>query len=89
MNARTGGLNRREGWVPPPSKRWEGWFTDPFERHEARWMSQGTPTALVRDGNIEGSDPVASGPFIVNPVRVGGHPAEFGSELNCTRPNSE
>jgi hypothetical protein len=34
----------------------EGWFTDPFERHEARWFSAGTPTSLVRDGGIEGND---------------------------------
>jgi hypothetical protein len=34
----------------------EGWFTDPFERHEARWFSAGTPTSLVRDGHIEGHD---------------------------------
>ena len=48
----------------------EGWFTDPYERHEARWMSQGTPTSLVKDGEIEGSDPVADEPFRVNPVRI-------------------
>jgi hypothetical protein len=59
------------------TKRWEGWFTDPFERHELRWMSQGTPTSLVRDRDIEASDPVASGPFKVNPVRVEDHPSRF------------
>ncbi|MFZ0251473.1 MAG: hypothetical protein WAL61_16125 [Acidimicrobiales bacterium] len=31
----------------------EGWFTDPFELHEARWMSNGIPTKLVRDGDQE------------------------------------
>ncbi len=31
----------------------EGWYTDPYGRHEARWMSAGSPTKLVRDGNIE------------------------------------
>ena len=35
----------------------EGWYTDPYGRHEARWMSQGTPTRLVRDGSAEASDP--------------------------------
>jgi hypothetical protein len=59
----------------------EGWFTDPFERHEARWMSQGTPTSLVRDGDVEGSDPVASGPFKVNPVRIEGRPPRDGSDM--------
>ncbi|SRR5271156_4288012 len=35
----------------------EGWFTDPYGRHDARWLSQGTPTSLVRDGTTEGNDP--------------------------------
>jgi hypothetical protein len=48
----------------------EGWFTDPYGRHEARWMSEGTPTALVRDGEREGSDPVGDEPFTVTPVRI-------------------
>lgn len=48
----------------------EGWYTDPYQRHEARWMSQGTPTSLVRDGGIEGSDPVTDEPFKVTPVRI-------------------
>jgi hypothetical protein len=34
----------------------EGWFTDPFGRHEARWLSNGTPTKLVRDGDDESYD---------------------------------
>jgi hypothetical protein len=48
----------------------EGWYTDPYGRHEARWMSQGTPTSLVRDGATEGSDPVADEPFTVTPVLI-------------------
>ncbi len=31
----------------------EGWYTDPYGRHEARWMSDGTPTELVRDRGVE------------------------------------
>jgi hypothetical protein len=27
----------------------EGWYLDPFGVHEARWFSDGAPTALVRD----------------------------------------
>jgi hypothetical protein len=27
----------------------EGWYLDPFKVHVARWFSDGTPTALVRD----------------------------------------
>jgi len=34
----------------------EGWYTDPFGRHDARWMSLGTPTKLVRDGGVESYD---------------------------------
>jgi hypothetical protein len=35
----------------------EGWFVDPFDRHAARWFSDGTPTALVRDPGGESQDP--------------------------------
>ena len=46
--------------VPPVSGRQlpaEGWYRDPFGAHEARWYSQGVPTALVRDGDAEAHDP--------------------------------
>lgn len=39
-----------------PDKPPQGWFVDPFGRHEARWFSQGSPTALVRDGRREAQD---------------------------------
>jgi|GEM_PF-1440075 len=35
----------------------QGWHLDPFGVHEQRWISQGTPTALVRDGRVEAQDP--------------------------------
>ena len=35
----------------------EGWYRDPFAIHEDRWMSQGRPTKLVRDGATESYDP--------------------------------
>jgi len=38
------------------AEREEGWYTDPFGRHEARWMSDGTPTKLVRDDGVESYD---------------------------------
>jgi len=41
----------------------EGWHVDPFGHHEARWISDGTPTELVRDGRIESKDPPPDGPF--------------------------
>ena len=34
----------------------EGWYVDPFARHELRWFSDGTPTALVRDAGVDGHD---------------------------------
>jgi hypothetical protein len=40
----------------------EGWFVDPFGRYEARWFSDGTPTALVRDGGVEAHDPPPDDP---------------------------
>jgi len=57
----------------------EGWFTDPYALHEARWMSAGRPTALVRDGHVEGHDRAPEGPFKVTPVRLGldGSPSEL------------
>jgi len=34
----------------------EGWYTDPYGRHQARWFSDGKPTKLVRDGQVEAYD---------------------------------
>lgn len=34
----------------------EGWYTDPWDLHDARWISQGVPSKLVRDGNLESYD---------------------------------
>jgi hypothetical protein len=63
-----------------PDVSLEGWYTDPYERHEARWMSRGTPTPLVRDGKVEGSDPVADEPFKVTPVKIEGEGPHDGSD---------
>jgi hypothetical protein len=57
----------------------EGWFTDPYGRHDARWMSDGTPTGLVRDGSVESTDPPPDGPATVAPVRIGAEgPGDVG-----------
>jgi hypothetical protein len=40
----------------------EGWYSDPYGLHDARWYSVGRPTALVRDGRTEGKDPPPDGP---------------------------
>jgi hypothetical protein len=59
----------------------EGWYTDPYQRHKARWMSECNPTSLVRDGTAEGGYPVANGPIKVTPVRIEEHPDEDGPDL--------
>ena len=41
----------------------EGWYHDPFRLHEDRWISDGAPTALVRDEGVESHDPPPSAQF--------------------------
>jgi hypothetical protein len=48
----------------------EGWFNDPYRRHEARWISQGTPTALVRDDGVESQDAPPDEPITVEMERA-------------------
>ncbi len=42
----------------------EGWYVDPYAVHEACWISAGTPTALVRDGDVEAQDPPPGTPYV-------------------------
>jgi hypothetical protein len=49
----------------------EGWYKDPYQEHDDRWISDGTPTSLVRDGEMESDDPPPDEPFsgpLVEPV---------------------
>jgi hypothetical protein len=39
----------------------EGWFIDPFAAHEQRWISDGSPTELVRDDGVEAYDSPPAG----------------------------
>jgi hypothetical protein len=50
----------------------EGWYQDPYGSHEARWFSEGVPTALVRDGAVEGHDPppVSAGSASLDPEEL-------------------
>ena len=48
----------------------EGWYTDPFGRHEARWLSEGVPTKLVRDKGIEAYDEPPDEAPTQSPVRI-------------------
>ena len=59
----------------------EGWFTDPWGQHEARWISLGKATDLVRDGDVEGHDPVPNTPPSVAPVLIPPEaPGQVGAE---------
>jgi hypothetical protein len=60
----------------------EGWFTDPYALHEARWLSDGVPTKLVRDGEVESYDEPPEGPEVVTPVRLEADPtSQDGADL--------
>lgn len=39
------------------SSKAQGWYGDPFHQHNARWFSNGIPTALVLDNGVEAQDP--------------------------------
>jgi hypothetical protein len=59
----------------------EGWYLDPYQIHQHRWMSAGRPTRLVRDGQTESCDepPDLPLPEVLVPVAAAG-PAD-GSDL--------
>lgn len=65
------------------SRRLEGWHTDPFGLHDARWISGGTPTKLVRDGLHEFYEPVPaiSPTFPATPLAPHDLP-EHGADLH-------
>ncbi|MGO9458129.1 MAG: hypothetical protein ACLP62_13985 [Acidimicrobiales bacterium] len=70
--------------LPPPDEHEdeEGWFTDPYALHEARWLSAGRPTKLVRDGDVESYDDPPDGAFVAEPRRIEEAPtAANGSDL--------
>lgn len=45
-----------------------GWYEDPYGIHEARWISDGAPTALVRDGRRESQDEPPPGTGYLGPL---------------------
>jgi hypothetical protein len=47
----------------------EGWYLDPYGRHEQRWFTSGHPTALIRNGAVDGNDP-PPGPLPHKPVPI-------------------
>ena len=48
----------------------EGWYRDPYGRHEDRWFSDGRPTKLVRDGGVETSDDPPAEPMPHEPEPI-------------------
>jgi hypothetical protein len=62
--------------------RAEGWYKDPYVKHDDRWFSDGAPTSLVRDGGIESRDPPPDTPCPTTLVRSEtSNPASDGSDL--------
>ena len=48
----------------------EGWSTDPYALHDARWLSNGKPTKLVRDGEATSYDEPPEGAFTRVPESI-------------------
>ncbi len=59
----------------------EGWWTDPYANHEARWLSDGKPTKLVRDGGAVSHDEPPEGAFARAPEPVEPDPESGPAEL--------
>lgn len=59
----------------------EGWFVDPFGLHEARWLSEGKPTKLVGDGEVETYDDPPNEDTVQGATRIQGTPAAGGADL--------
>jgi len=49
---------------------YEGWFTDPYAKHDARWMSQGKRSKLVRDGTVDSYDDPPDEPYSQTPEPI-------------------
>lgn len=50
--------------LPRTLHKAQGWYRDPYQQHLARWFSDGSPTALVRDDGVESMDPPPEHPFV-------------------------
>lgn len=59
----------------------EGWYVDPFGVHGARWISDGIPTGLVRDGGVEAEDAPPDRPFDGPLEPIADAEAEDGADL--------
>jgi hypothetical protein len=65
----------------------EGWYTDPFAGHEARWFSDGGPTSLVRDAGTTSMDAPPEEPFLKDPQLV--EPAASSAEDDLRRADAQ
>lgn len=52
----------------------EGWCTDPYAQHEARWLSDGKPTTSVRDDGATSYDEPSAGGIVRVPVLIEPNP---------------
>ena len=59
----------------------EGWYVDPYGVHDARWFSDGEPTALVREGRVEAQDPPPDGAHVGDLREVDEDAATDGQDL--------
>ena len=59
----------------------QGWYKDPFGAHEARWISGGKPTRLVRDGAVESHDDPPEAELELPLVPLSEHHAEDSTDL--------
>ena len=60
----------------------EGWCTDPFGQHDARWLSGGVPTTLVRDGALESFALLPDTPALSEAVPISwGTSTPYGEDL--------
>jgi hypothetical protein len=59
----------------------EGWYQDPYRLHDARWFSDGTPTALVRDKGVESHEPPPNTSFTGQPDPIAEDASTNGDDL--------
>jgi hypothetical protein len=59
----------------------EGWYSDPYQLHEHRWFSDGTPSALVRDQGTTSQDPPPNTPYLEEPTLIDAAPSLAADDL--------
>lgn len=71
----------------------QGWYLDPYGLHQDRYFSQGQPTKLVRDGELERFDLPPAGPLpegeLVSAERPGRGAGDGSDLLRVDRPSGQ